>query len=532
MSEKVASHSGVTRQTDVSSSSPPSNAPGRLISNRVFVGNIPPNLVERDLIMLFHRFGKIRDVKIIPEHTRNKSYGFVTFFSEADARRAIQASVQNDSVMWGDRKLNVAPAIKRVNSNNHSSPSSSSNGFYQPSRLANSPYYANSVPVPAANTMYTNTGVVSPADVQPQLDHGQVDSSNNAMYQSAMICRLPHQYAMTQCHQYSSSSTGHYFVSPGFQPYVQTGSPIPAGHQAAHYASYASITAVPLTPPCSSASRDNSVVMDGQSDMCADSSAGDGGNSSQGGGGGGEKNAVEDLGNESSNEAGQVHQVSLNNESPYPLHTTIMCCPHHSCMLSPISPIQHMPNQAVAAAGLARSCLSLHGHPTANCPYPPNSPLIYSSPIVYNPARRSSSARLQRWNSLDANLTGLSHHPHQSGYWGNETAWSRPSLLDESYGSEAGLYQGPRGFERPLRPAFSCQSHHGGMFSPFCRSYEYNIWGQGHAPNSGSQDYADQSGSPNTSATSQVGMSAQSHSNLALNLNETGTEQVQQHPKK
>lgn len=230
--------------------------------------------------MLFHRFGKIRDVKIIPEHTRNKSYGFVTFFSEADARRAIQvlfskswfytaicifdsifkASVQNDSVMWGDRKLNVAPAIKRVNSNNHSSPvnnnlmsstkqlinlifqSSSSNGFYQPSRLANSPYYANSVPVPAANTMYTNTGVVSPADVQPQLDHGQVDSSNNAMYQSAMICRLPHQYAMvflfnlvifsqrnffifwifkTQCHQYSSSSTGHYFVSPGFQPYVQ-----------------------------------------------------------------------------------------------------------------------------------------------------------------------------------------------------------------------------------------------------------------------------------------------------------------------
>jgi RNA recognition motif-containing protein len=87
--EKVATHSGITRQHE-SSSSPSPNTPGRLISNRVFVGNIPPNLVERDLIMLFHRFGKIRDVKIIPEHTRNKSYGFVTFFSEADARRAIQ----------------------------------------------------------------------------------------------------------------------------------------------------------------------------------------------------------------------------------------------------------------------------------------------------------------------------------------------------------------------------------------------------------------------------------------------------------
>ncbi len=29
-----------------------------------------------------------------------------------------QASVQNESVMWGDRKLNVAPAIKRSSSNN------------------------------------------------------------------------------------------------------------------------------------------------------------------------------------------------------------------------------------------------------------------------------------------------------------------------------------------------------------------------------------------------------------------------------
>lgn len=70
----------------------PVNLPGRLVANRIFVGNIPSNLVERDLIMLFHRFGKIRDVKIIPEHTRNKSYGFVTYFSESDARRAIQVS--------------------------------------------------------------------------------------------------------------------------------------------------------------------------------------------------------------------------------------------------------------------------------------------------------------------------------------------------------------------------------------------------------------------------------------------------------
>lgn len=63
---------------------------GRVIPSRVFVGNIPANLVERDLGMLFARFGKIRDVKIIPDQARSKSYGFVTFFSESDARRAIQ----------------------------------------------------------------------------------------------------------------------------------------------------------------------------------------------------------------------------------------------------------------------------------------------------------------------------------------------------------------------------------------------------------------------------------------------------------
>lgn len=91
-SEKVAAHSGVTRHHDSNSATTSTSNPGRVIANRVFVGNIPSNLVERDLLMLFNRFGKIRDVKIIPEHTRNKSYGFVTFFSEADARRAIQVA--------------------------------------------------------------------------------------------------------------------------------------------------------------------------------------------------------------------------------------------------------------------------------------------------------------------------------------------------------------------------------------------------------------------------------------------------------
>ena len=61
-----------------------------MIPTRVFVGNIPSNLTERDLTLLFVRFGKIRDIKILPDPTRSKSYGFVTFWSEADAQKAIQ----------------------------------------------------------------------------------------------------------------------------------------------------------------------------------------------------------------------------------------------------------------------------------------------------------------------------------------------------------------------------------------------------------------------------------------------------------
>ena len=60
---------------------------------------------------------------------------------------------------------------------------------------------------------------------------------------------------------------------------IQTGSPIPASHQASHFNSYAtSITSVPLTTPCSSTSRDNSIAADVQSDICSDSNSGDIGN--------------------------------------------------------------------------------------------------------------------------------------------------------------------------------------------------------------------------------------------------------------
>ena len=248
---------------------------------------------------------------------------------------------------------------------------------------------------------------------------------------------------------------------------------------------------------------------------------------------------------EASNEAnhdGMSHHGSLLNSSPnvstptatpaaaYPSFQTYLCCPH-SCMMSPVSPAPaptHHPHAhppppptagPLSAAALSRSCQMLHAAAAAaNC-YAPPSPLIYaSSPVLYNSARRST--RLQRWNSVDANLSGQ--------VWGSNemSGWSRPSL-DDSYASETGLGGFSR-IDRPLRPAFSCQSHVG-MFSPFCRSYEYNLWGLGSAQSVNTQ--TDQ-----TETIASVGSpSSSSHSSLSLNINlnenSVQNDQVQQSKK-
>ena len=244
---------------------------------------------------------------------------------------------------------------------------------------------------------------------------------------------------------------------------------------------------------------------------------------------GNEKSSGDDTpANESSGEAVQ-HQPSGADQS-YPLHAAIVCCAHHSCMMSPVSPVPHLASQP--SASMARSCMSLH-HPGAAY-YAPNTPVIYGSPVVYNTSNRRAShssspaTRLQRWNSLDANLGG--HHHPQMGLWGNEAGWSRPSLLDDSYGSETGLYPPPRAYDR-LRPAFSCQSHHAGMFSPFCRSYDYNIWGQAqqHAL---SQQVMEQSEYSNSQPALMTTSSSLSLNHLNLNETSTDQSQIQQQAKK
>ena len=60
---------------------------------------------------LFSAFGNVKQTKIIQDRAGvSKGYGFVTFETEEEARRL---QVQADNIVLKERKLNIAPAIKK-----------------------------------------------------------------------------------------------------------------------------------------------------------------------------------------------------------------------------------------------------------------------------------------------------------------------------------------------------------------------------------------------------------------------------------
>lgn len=91
----------------------PNGAPkfGTLVPNRVFVGGISSTTTEAELHQLFSAFGNVKQTKIIQDRAGvSKGYGFVTFETEEEARRL---QVEADNIMLKERKLNIAPAIKK-----------------------------------------------------------------------------------------------------------------------------------------------------------------------------------------------------------------------------------------------------------------------------------------------------------------------------------------------------------------------------------------------------------------------------------
>ncbi|XP_055376789.1 protein boule isoform X2 [Condylostylus longicornis] len=92
---------------------PPLSAPkyGTLIPNRIFVGGISGDTTESELCRVFSAYGNVKSTKIIVDRAGvSKGYGFVTFETEQEAQR-----LQSDGecVVLRDRKLNIAPAIKK-----------------------------------------------------------------------------------------------------------------------------------------------------------------------------------------------------------------------------------------------------------------------------------------------------------------------------------------------------------------------------------------------------------------------------------
>jgi len=77
----------------------------------VFVGGISSTTTESELHSLFSAFGNVKQTKIIQDRAGvSKGYGFVTFETEEEARRL---QLQADNIMLKERKLNIAPAIKK-----------------------------------------------------------------------------------------------------------------------------------------------------------------------------------------------------------------------------------------------------------------------------------------------------------------------------------------------------------------------------------------------------------------------------------
>lgn len=84
---------------------------GTLIPNRIFVGGISANTTEGELLQLFSNYGTVKAAKIIQDRAGvSKGYGFITFESEDDAKRLQREA---DNIVLRERKLNIAPAIKK-----------------------------------------------------------------------------------------------------------------------------------------------------------------------------------------------------------------------------------------------------------------------------------------------------------------------------------------------------------------------------------------------------------------------------------
>lgn len=61
--------------------------------NKLYVGNLPYAVRDEELGKMFAEFGEVSEAKVIVDKfsNRSKGFGFVTFASEDDAAKAVEA---------------------------------------------------------------------------------------------------------------------------------------------------------------------------------------------------------------------------------------------------------------------------------------------------------------------------------------------------------------------------------------------------------------------------------------------------------
>lgn len=82
------------------------------LGNRLFIGGLSWDTNESSLRGAFEQFGELDDVKVITDREtgRSRGFGFVTFVSRDDARRAMG---QMDGSMIDGRAVKVNEAQER-----------------------------------------------------------------------------------------------------------------------------------------------------------------------------------------------------------------------------------------------------------------------------------------------------------------------------------------------------------------------------------------------------------------------------------
>jgi len=183
------------------------NAPkyGTLVPNRVFVGGISGSTTEQDLLDLFSQYGQVKATKIISDRAGvSKGYGFVTFETEDEARRLTQEA---DNIMLKDRKLNIAPAIKKQVSDVGYMKTYSPRLVDSGSAVVGSGgtvFFGNGA---AAYTTYGNTGVpilaATPQEYHPTFPQAQ-QAPTTPTYQTIMYPQ-PVYFPQTAYHQYQQA---------------------------------------------------------------------------------------------------------------------------------------------------------------------------------------------------------------------------------------------------------------------------------------------------------------------------------------